>query len=260
MRGWLRMRASTREVSGVRLCSFLAGVALLWLALASPLASYVHQFLTAHMIQHLLLMTISPALVLLADPLKVFQLAMPPQLARSTRDFFRIPPLPQFGKLISNPIVCWLASTAVLLGWHIPAIFARSFASPPLHQFEQFTFLFAGFLFWWAVVQPWPSAYTWPRWLLLLYLFLATLPCDILSAYLTFCDRVVYAPYLDLRPNFANAVLRDQEFAGSLMWTCITIFYLVPAAVLTVQLLGSSAENMDRAVSEPSHVSSRTRV
>jgi len=61
---------------------------------------------------------------------------------------------------------------------------------------EHACFLGSGFLFWWPVVQPWPSVPRWPRWSMLLYLFLATLPCDILSAFLAFCDRVVYTVYL----------------------------------------------------------------
>jgi hypothetical protein len=51
--------------------------------------------------------------------------------------------------------------------------------------------LTTGLLFCWPVVQPWPSVARWPRWSTPLYLFLATLPCDALSAYLVFCDRVV---------------------------------------------------------------------
>src|SRR2546429_1284410 len=51
-------------------------------------------------------------------------------------------------------------------------------------------------LFWWPVVQPWPGVARWPRWSMLLYLFLATLPCDVLSGLLVFSDRVAYPMYL----------------------------------------------------------------
>lgn len=234
VRGWLRMR-SAGQMSAARILSFFVGIVLLWLALSSPLASSVHRFLAAHMVQHLLLMTIAPALLLMADPWKVLQAAMPSSLACAAGNFSHVPPLPWLGAFLTNPVLCWLASTAALVGWHIPGIFSRSFESPALHHFEQCSFVFAGLLFWWPVIQPWPARCSWPRWLLLVYLFLATLPCDILSAYLTFCERVVYAPYL-LNAD-SRAALRDQEFAGALMWTCITLFYLIPAAILTVHLL-----------------------
>jgi putative membrane protein len=237
-RGWLRLRSSSGQNSPGRLLGVLLGLALLWIAVASPLTSYVHHFLTAHMIQHLLLMTIAPALVLQGNPVKALRCALPAQFTQSLGTALRVPPLPHLGAFLTNPVVCWLVSTAVLMGWHIPTLFSLSFESPALHLFEQFTFVFAGFLFWWPVIQPWPAAYSWPRWLLLLYLFLATLPCDILSAYLTFCERVVYVPYLKIAAP--SAVLIDQQFAGALMWTSVTLIYLLPAAILTVRLLGRS--------------------
>jgi cytochrome c oxidase assembly factor CtaG len=72
---------------------------------------------------------------------------------------------------------------------------------------------------------------------MLVYLFLATLPCDILSAFLVFCDRVVYTVYLSTPKHFAISALADQQCAGALMWTCITIVYLLAAAILSTLLL-----------------------
>jgi cytochrome c oxidase assembly factor CtaG len=102
---------------------------------------------------------------------------------------------------------------------------------------EHGCFLGAGFLFWWPVVQPWPSVPAWPRWSILLYLFLATVPCDILSGFLVFSERVAYPVYLSTQRQSGFSVLEDQQCAGALMWTCVTIVYLVPAAILTMRLL-----------------------
>jgi putative membrane protein len=238
LRGCAQLRSTANSIPAWRAAGFILGLLLVWLALGSPLAFLDARFLTAHMIQHLLLMTIAPALILLGAPV----LALNYGLAR----FFlqqilaptlKTPPLPALGKFLANPIVCWLAATAALIIWHVPSIFAAAFSSHPLHLVEHASFLLAGFLFWWPVIQPWPSVPVWPRWPLLLYLFSATLPCDILSAYLTFCDRIVYPAYFDLSNASTNSVLRDQQFAGALMWTCITIVYLVPAVALTIRLL-----------------------
>jgi cytochrome c oxidase assembly factor CtaG len=70
-----------------------------------------------------------------------------------------------------------------------------------------------------------------------LYLFLATVPCDILSAFLTFCGRVVYPSYLSTACIFSLSPLQDQECAGALMWVCVTFAYLIPAVVITMQIL-----------------------
>lgn len=73
-----------------------------------------------------------------------------------------------------------------------------------------------------------------------LYLFLATLPCDILSAFLVFCNRVVYTHYLYTARFPGLSALHDQERAGALMWVWVTFVYLIPAVFITLQILSPS--------------------
>src|SRR5260370_1760019 len=118
------------------------------------------------------------------------------------------------------------------------------------HLLEQGTFVVAGLLFWWPVVQPWPNVPTEPRWSILLYLFLATLPCDILSAFLVFSERVAYPVYLSASRQSGLSVLADPHGAGALMLTCIPIVYLVPPAALSTRLLAPRDSRADLAQSE----------
>jgi hypothetical protein len=60
-------------------------------------------------------------------------------------------------------------------------------------------------------VQSSPSATRSPRWSMALYLFLATLPCDILSAFLVFCNRLVYPFYFPLLSSFVWPPLRTRN-------------------------------------------------
>jgi putative membrane protein len=202
-----------------RLAALGSGVLVLCAVTAGPLAMLDHEFLTAHMVQHLLLMTVAAPLILLGDPLK----ALPAH----------------FGKVmqrITNPVFCWLAGTCTVIGWHIPAAFALGMRSNLWHDAELISFLVAGLLFWWPVIQPWPSGATWSSWAVPLYLFLATLPCDALSAFLTFCGRLVYPHYAG-----AGSALADQERAGALMWVWVTFAYLAPAAAVAMRSLEPSA-------------------
>ena len=72
---------------------------------------------------------------------------------------------------------------------------------------------------------------------MILYLFFATLPCDILSGFLVFCDRVVYPMYISSSHLLGFSPLVDQQCAAALMWTCVTIIYFVAGAILTMRLL-----------------------
>jgi putative membrane protein len=240
LRGWRHLHlVSPQVIPPWRAASFLLGLFSIWLAIASPLAALDEELLTVHMLQHLLLMTIGPALILLGAPVVPLMHGLPRHFVRSVLGpLFRWTPMQRLGRLFSQPAFCWIVAASALVGWHIPAAFTLALRSESWHALEHASFLCAGFLFWWPVVQPWPSIPVWSRWSLLLYLFLATLPCDILSGFLVFSDRVVYPVYFSAPHRFAMSVLEDQQRAGALMWTCITIAYLVPAAILTTQLLG----------------------
>jgi len=247
LRGWLRLRsASVQAIPGWRATCFFVGLFLIWIALGSPLAAFDEELLTVHMVQHLLLMTIAPPLLLVGAPVMPFLHGLPRKVVQSViGPLFRWPWMQRAGHAISQPVVCWLAATAALVGWHIPAAFTLALLHEPWHIVEHACFLMGGILFWWPVVQPWPSAGSWPRWSTLIYLFLATLPCDILSGFLVFCDRVIYPVYLSMPRQFSISVLADQECAAALMWSCVTIVYLVPAMILATRLLAPRSAHAD---------------
>jgi cytochrome c oxidase assembly factor CtaG len=235
--------AAANAIPSWRAASFLVGVFLIWLAVGSPLALLDERLLTAHMAQHLLLMTVAPALILMGAPVMPMLHGLPQQFVQSVLGpVLRWPLVQSIGRVLSQPAVCWLAATAALVGWHVPGVFNVALQSEGWHIAEHSSFLAAGFLFWWPVIQPWPSVPVWSRWSILLYLFSATLPCDILSAYLTFCDHVVYPAYLDSPRLFGLSALEDQQCAGALMWTCITLLFLMPAAQITLRLLEPNRE------------------
>jgi len=250
LRGWFHLRtASTNLIPAWRALSFLLGLFLIWVAVGSPLAAFDEEMLTVHMIQHLLLMTIAPPLMLVGAPVMPLLHGLPRQFVQSALGpWLRRPAVQWIGGTLSEPALGWLAAAGALVGWHVPSAFTLALHSEGWHVVEHATFLAAGFLFWWPVVQPWPSVSVWPRWTMLPYLFSATLPCDMLSAFLAFCDRVVYPAYLSTPRPFGISALEDQQCAGALMWTCVTFVYLVPATILTLQLLAASGSRKDAPV------------
>ena len=227
LRSWLR----TRKVPVARLWAFLAGVGTIWLAVGPVLGHLDQGYLTAHMVQHLLLMTIAAPLLLLGEPARVF--------APSASARLQIP--------APNPLLCWLAGTGIVLFWHVPAIFELGMR---WHLLQQLTFLVAGLLFWVPVIRPSPMVSSWPRWSIPAYLFFGTLPCDALSAFLTFCGRVVYPRYC-VTGGLGISALDDQIRAGALMWFWVTIAYLIPAALETMTLLSPQVRASGLSRAEP---------
>ena len=204
-----------------RIGQIAGGLLALWIAVASPVAHLDHHLLTAHMVQHLLLMLAAAPLVLLG--------------AR---------------RIISldcrlHPAFCWLAGTITVIGWHVPAVFELAMRSRFWHEFEHASFFIAGILFWWPVIGPGNGNFGWR---VPIYLFLATVPCDALSAFLAFCGHVVYRPYLSGQgETFRLSPLEDQALAGALMWVTVTFVYMVPALAVTNRLLSGGKYKYERA-------------
>lgn len=247
LRGWYRLRNAIPDLLSVwRPAAFSCGLLALWAVVASPLAGMDHHLLTAHMAQHLVLMTVSAPLILLGAPVIVLLNGLAKPFERLvSAPLFRCSPVQTLWHLVTHPLLCWFAGTGTVIAWHIPALFELGMGSAWWHDVEYACFFAAGILFWWPVVQPWPSVAAWPRWSTPLYLFLATLPCDALSAFLTFCGRVVYPHYVSVHRVFNISPLGDQECAGALMWVWVTFIYLAPAVVVTIQTLSPQRRTLN---------------
>jgi cytochrome c oxidase assembly factor CtaG len=250
LRGWLHLRSTSLNIIAAwRAGSFLLGLFLIWAAAASRIAALDQKMLTVHMLQHLLLMTLAPPLIWLGAPVIPLLRGLPQQFVQAAfGPLFRGTPVQRVGKALAQPVFCWLAAAAVLVGWHIPAAFTMGLKSEAWHLVEHVSFLATGLLFWWPVIQPWPSVSRSADFSIILYLFFATLPCDVLSGLLVFCDRVVYSVYFSASRPFGLSALEDQQCAGALMWTCVTVVYLVAGAILTMRLLAPRSSREDELV------------
>ena len=213
-------RRRPRSVLVGHLAAFQSGLVVIWIAVVSPVAHLHHDLLTGHMVQHLLLMVVA-APVILFGAMPISRRQWLPKLLRTiqTRLWF-----------------CWLVGSLTVIVWHIPAVFEMALWSNPLHALERASFFAAGLVFWYPVICSRLGSVT-SRWPVPLYLFLATLPCDVLSAFLTFSDDVAYRPYLSGSGQFQLTPREDQALAGTIMWLTVTLAYMVPALILTSRLL-----------------------
>ncbi len=215
-KGWLHLHKTFPNlISAWRFAAFFAGIISLSIAVGSPLDAFDDVSLSVHMVQHLLLMAIAPPLILLGAPALPLLQGIPQAMARGiVGPFLRWSLVKRLARFISNPAICWLAAALALIGWHIPAVFELALRSHSWHELEHATFFVTDLLFWWPVI------------------------------FLTFCDRVVYTSYLSAPQILTASPLQDQEFAAALMWVSVTIIFLVPAVVVTIQILSPGSANL----------------
>ena len=244
LRGWILLRRSAPGLlSAAHLFSYLCGVFALWIAIASPLSAFDEASLTVHMIQHLLLMLIAPPLLLLGAPALPFLHGLPQFLVRAVLGpFFRWSWVQLLGSFLTHPVVCWLLASIAMIAWHIPAPFELALRSETWHEVEHSCFLATSVLFWWPVIQPFPSQPRWSRWSIPIYLLFAMFPGGALGAFLTFYDGVIYSSYTAESPVFNLSPLTDQILAGVLMWVSGIFIFVVPAVLITFRLLSSRQE------------------
>jgi cytochrome c oxidase assembly factor CtaG len=238
LRGWIKLRRQVPSRYPLsRLVFFLSGLAAIYLSLASPLDAFASFLLTAHMVQHLLLTMIAPPLLLLGAPQLPLLCGLPRRVASQVLGpFLQWPLLKRFLHRLMHPIVCWVLFILSNIVWHFPGLYELALRSPGWHKVEHFCFLATALLFWWHIVQPWPSRPYWPRWAMIPYLLLADLQNTGLAGFLSFYDRVLYPTY-ETAPRLGMNPLADQAAAGAIMWVPGSIAFIVPAALIAVQFL-----------------------
>ena len=238
-RGWRRCRLRLPGRFAVpQLAAFLGGLACLCAAISSPVDEAADARLSAHMVQHILLLTLAPALLLLGDPLLPLLRGLPDALRRSlVAPLLRGRRLRRVVHALVHPLVGLLFSSVILWGWHVPALYQLALRVPAIHLLEHASFFAGGLLFWFPVVQPWPSRPRWPSGAMIPYLLAADVQNTVLAALLTFSDRVLY-PFYEFHSRATEAAaLNDQVLAGVIMWVPMSLAYLIPAALLTIRLL-----------------------
>lgn len=255
-RGWLAIRRTRPAQFPLwRLNMFLLAMAILWLAIGSPLDAFADVTLSAHMVEHLLLMSVVPPLVWLSNPTVPMLRGLPRWLVKGVLGpLIRNRRLRRFTHWLIRPRIAWIVLNVIFLGWHVPAAYDFALTYERWHVVEHLCFLFASLLFWWPIIRPWPTGGRVYTWGLILYLLSADVVNSALSAFLAFCTRPMY-PYYLTQPNpFGLSPLSDQVVGAVIMWVFGSFAFLIPAVYITIQLLQperarsvSKSQSKDRA-------------
>jgi cytochrome c oxidase assembly factor CtaG/polyferredoxin len=245
LRGWLALRRHNQRRWRASLAvAFMSGLAVIYVALASPIDPFAALLLQVHMLQHLLLMMIAPPLLWLGAPWLPWLRGLP----QPVRVFWVVPVLSSrslrrlFGWL-THPARALPIFIAVNWFWHLSPVYDLAMRSSGWHYLQHICFLGAALLFWYPVVRPYPSRPGWSLWLLLPYLLLADLSNTALSLLFTFSSRALYAYYTEVPRLAGISVLEDQSSAGVIMWVPGSLVFLVPLFVIGIRLLRRPEDN-----------------
>ena len=220
-------RAAPRPIYGrFHTAAFLGGCVTVAVALGSPLDEAAETRLSAHMIQHELLMVIAAPLLALGRA----HWALLNLLARRRRRIAA--KLLRFGRW--NPLLACILHGVPVWIWHVPGLYQLALAHPLLHATEHVSFLGTALLFWWSVLDR-SAAYG----LAALYVFATSLHTSILGALLFFSPRFWYPAY-----GLGASALEDQQLAGLIMWIPAGFVLAATALLLISHWLSETERRM----------------
>jgi len=239
-RGWwaLSQRLPMRFGTG-RLAAFLGGLAVIAVALASPIDELAAGRLSAHMVQHQLLMMLAPPLLWLGAPVAPLLRGLPRPTRRLVAAALASRVLRPAAHVVAHPAFGWVSFALAFWIWHAAPLYQLALRSHAWHHVEHACFVATAMLFWRPVIHAWPDRAPWPRWTMIPYLLLADLQNTILAAILTFSDRLIYPAYASVTAGRLSA-LDDQAMAGVIMWVPGSLVFLVAAIWLAMEALGGA--------------------
>jgi cytochrome c oxidase assembly factor CtaG len=221
---WLYARGAQDRVRGPwpvwQVVSFTAGLAAALCALLSPLDGYADTYFWAHMTQHMTLLIIAPPLITLGLPVRGL-LRATPRLLRTAivRPLARNWVRREAGRLLLHPITVFVLFNANLGLWHIPRVFLAAQSSEVLHSVEHVTYLAAGMLLWWLLVEPvrlWPRDAELPK---IAFLVATHLPMLLLGQLLfAFTNVPLYSTPDSQLLGASYDALSDQRLGGGIMF------------------------------------------
>jgi putative copper resistance protein D len=137
-------------------------------------------------------------------------------------------------RVVSHPVVGWLALAVVLWASHFSPVFGAALDDPGIHALEHALYLAAALLFWWPIVGADPHPHRMGHGIRFGYALLAMPLNSFLGLVLFVTPVVLYEHYASLQRIWGPTPLEDQQLAGGIMWAAGDLIFLVPLLFLTL--------------------------
>jgi putative membrane protein len=197
------LRRRGTPVPGWRIACFSLGIALLVLALASPIAALGEERLFSfHMLQHVLLGDLAPLALLagLTGPI------LRPVLVHLHRL-----------RVLANPLVALPLWAVNLCIWHLPVLYEAAVRHEAVHALEHVCFFVGGTIMWLPVLETLPA----PEWFGTAwkfgYIAAVRVVATILGNIFIWAGHPFYRVYEDFPREWGVSPLHDQGLAGTVM-------------------------------------------
>jgi putative membrane protein len=217
------------RVRAWREVSFYAGVALTFVVLEPPLDTWADTWLSVHMTQHIVLMTVAPPLVVLGRPWPRMWLPFPLAWRRGVGGALAgSPTFRRAGSFLVRPPVALGVQSAAVAIWHFPVLYDAAARNEWIHVLEHVCFVVPSLVFWGALLDAPPVRARTDNLWRAVWFAAAMVPSWILAIVLAFASAPIYGAY----PS-----MTDQQLAAGVMWVPGSLTYFIAAFVCVYRWL-----------------------
>jgi putative membrane protein len=240
--GWrrLRERGFRRLANGWRLTAFVGGLFALGVAMLSFIEVLQDLLFTVHMVQHILINTIGPLLLLVADPFPALLWGLPLRMRRALVPILgRHAAARRLMRRYLGPWVCWGLFVGSLWMWHTPGAYDIALRSEFMHLLQHTMYFVTAMLFWWHVTNATPRI--WGRHgygFRIGYLLAALAQNEVLGVLIALAREPLYHWYTTVPRLWGLSVMDDQTLGGAIMWVPGGMMYALAAVVLLARFIG----------------------
>jgi putative membrane protein len=194
-----------------RTASFMAGLAVLIFAIDSGVGAEADSYLSAHMVEHMLIWLAAAPLLVAGAPLRLAFFALASPGRRRLAGIVRRRPV----VALTGPVWSTAGFSALIVVTHLPAVYDLTLRSDLVHICEHALYLIAACLVWAPLIgadplphRPGPAARA-------TCVIVCMVPMGLVSAWLLLAGAPVYEPYRHALG--VVAALHDQRLAGVIM-------------------------------------------
>ena len=238
-----RRRAQHRQQASWRLAAFLGGVAILAIAVLSPLEYYGNQVLWVDFLGFLLVTMIAPPLLVLGAPLTLAFRVSGPSGRRRLRRFYR-------GWLMSRlafPLTSWMLFAVVTYAWQFSNLTDSAATNDVVRDVQQFTLLLVAVLFWMPAICADPARWrmAWP--LRGLYVFVEMTHKGLFGGMFLATNHTFHAGFASRLPVWTNlTAIADQRVAILVLWIGGNMVFVVAVVFILAGWLRYERRNTHR--------------
>jgi putative membrane protein len=209
---WGVIHARTRWPAW-RVVSFLAGLFVLAVALTTGIDRYADEMLSIHVVEHLLLILLAPALILWGAPVRLALSASPPSGRRAIGALLR----ERWVRLLTRPACGFTLFTIVVLVTHLTGVYEAALRDPTIHALEHAAYFWSGMLFLLPLLAADPIPHPAGAIARFSWLMGAMVVMSAPAGVFLFDRRVRYPFYLAPARALHTSALADQRAAGTIM-------------------------------------------